>query len=949
MRRCLSPSLFWRHHALPVPEARASLMPLAQAARPSALSGGILRGRFKMWSGSRSAAWPWAGGGYSRLHTEPDAATRSAAAVGVVRWLPAGLRDLPAPHEAGAEAEATSTASPRITAGTIGEHSTLVEAATEGRLLRVLRQLPGRRYRWAVIDALGQEWRISTGTVRFAIGGVPQPSDPALVVRELAEIQLAAAKLVESVQGQNRVAALWQSLVERGVETPSPEDVRAWLWPNGLNRERCEGQSPPGSGGKQGQDADQLSIPTSPPPPPSSSLSSSQSRDMASELYAAHRVLNENHEYFMRVDGEYRTRPPAEREGIAVEKRLFDPKSKQLLLFLLRLDKKRRARREQRRRKKAGDLSAATALGEEEQSGRAHPPGSETLAGDSTHVSHLPAGFSMDVNSIRPLLSATELADAEWWDPHNRDAVRMAFLKRYALTQDFGNSTSPYVRDAVLRPLGYRGSSGDAFSLLVELEMFDEFANLHQLRATHLGIQDLGTRRPGPVAASRASPFRHQLTQRPGRRTDVQYHTVYTIDDASTTEVDDGISVEWQTGGSTGPNNWVFVHIADPTSWIPVDHEVDRHARDRVSTIYLPETVVPMLQPSIYRHFSLEPRRDNYVLTFAFKIGSVDGAIEDYTISPSIISRVKKLTYRQVDAVLAQVPGGQASRHTSQSLLADQDKEALLHLHELALLRKRWRLSQGAKEIFLAKPLVKVINTPHMRRVSVSLEEPMTPARELVAEMMIAANQVAGLYAAQHGLFVPYRHQAAPNEVDPDLLRELDSLPEHIKYAELVRHMQTAEMSLVPKRHTSLGLDTYVQVTSPIRRFTDMIAHRQITAHLGHTAPPYSSETLSVDYLPHIRRRLQHISELVQQTNSFWVLQNFMRTSWRKRWEALVVRIEEEPTDRYPFFLVRAYFTELGWSRTIRLPQRPHRGEVIQLQLQHVSPHADSITFKQVA
>jgi hypothetical protein len=139
--------------------------------------------------------------------------------------------------------------------------------------------------------------------------------------------------------------------------------------------------------------------------------------------------------------------------------------------------------------------------------------------------------------------------------------------------------------------------------------MFDEFANLHQLRATHLGvcrlgsvasasafrssqlrsarcvvmqIQDLGTRRPGPVAASRASPFRNQLAQRPGRRTDVQYaphpssphsvcipiiiiissssnpryHTVYTIDDASTTEVDDGISVEWQTGGSTGPNNW---------------------------------------------------------------------------------------------------------------------------------------------------------------------------------------------------------------------------------------------------------------------------------------------------------------------------------------------------------------------------------------------------------
>ena len=45
---------------------------------------------------------------------------------------------------------------------------------------------------------------------------------------------------------------------------------------------------------------------------------------------------------------------------------------------------------------------------------------------------------------------------------------------------------------------------------------------------------------------------------------------------------------------------------------------------------------------------------------------------------------------------------------------------------------------------------------------------------ELVAEMMISANQVAGLYAAQHGLVVPYRHQPAPQEVDPGLLRELE-------------------------------------------------------------------------------------------------------------------------------------------------------------------------------
>jgi hypothetical protein len=169
----------------------------------------------------------------------------------------------------------------------------------------------------------------------------------------------------------------------------------------------------------------------------------------------------------------------------------------------------------------------------------------------------------------------------------------------------------------------------------------------------------------------------------------------------------------------------VFVHIADPTSWIPVDHEVDRHARDRVSTIYLPgmfltacrarslaqlsetslslcvracvraETIVPMLQPSIYRHFSLEPRRclalsyprvglelyhssntglphvqtcthrDNYAMTFAFKISSVDGAIEDYTISPSSISRVA------CDAIYAAAAHPCRPRHSHYHARAD--------------------------------------------------------------------------------------------------------------------------------------------------------------------------------------------------------------------------------------------------------------------------------------
>jgi len=383
------------------------------------------------------------------------------------------------------------------------------------------------------------------------------------------------------------------------------------------------------------------------------------------------------------------------------------------------------------------------------------------------------------------------------------------------------------------------------------------------------------------------------------------------------------------------------VHVADPTGFIPVDHEIDRDARSKVSTIYLPESTFPMMQPSIFRKFSLEPKRDNCTLSFAFKINPKNGDIEEYEIFPALISQVKKLTYEQVAASLSPEKNGQAR---ARNCLDGKDIEALSHLYELAMLRKCWRASQGAISISLQKPEIKVMNTLQRKGVWVSLEESNCPARELVAEMMIAANQVAGLYAARHGLTVPFRYQEAPDVIAPE---ELDGLPEHIQKIEMVRRMHMARLSLVPTRHNGLGLDTYVQVTSPIRRFADMASHRQIRAHLSNAKPPYTFDMLAQDYLPQIQERLKHIKRLVQQTTSFWVMQHFMRTTRKKQWEALVVEVEEEATPRYPDYRVGAYFQELGWSRTILLSRRPNRGETLKLQVAHVLPHVNKLVFRE--
>lgn len=202
------------------------------------------------------------------------------------------------------------------------------------------------------------------------------------------------------------VEPLWEAFSGTTKTIIAPDDVQNKLWstPDQLN-----------STHEQQDDTDQVT--------------------KAAKLYAAHRVLNESYDYFVRSGGQYYTRSSADKERVDREKHLFDLKSKTHLLFLLRLDKRRRERREQRMQARAGN-SVYTG-GHKEPSSTSDTPAQplpEEDASQDTHVSKLPPDFYLDVRTVRPLLAPLELAEAEWWDPHVRDLERIQYLKQYALT-----------------------------------------------------------------------------------------------------------------------------------------------------------------------------------------------------------------------------------------------------------------------------------------------------------------------------------------------------------------------------------------------------------------------------------------------------------------------------------------------------------------------------------
>uniref|UniRef100_A0A7S0LD13 RNB domain-containing protein n=1 Tax=Coccolithus braarudii TaxID=221442 RepID=A0A7S0LD13_9EUKA len=128
-------------------------------------------------------------------------------------------------------------------------------------------------------------------------------------------------------------------------------------------------------------------------------------------------------------------------------------------------------------------------------------------------------------------------------------------------------------------------------------------------------------------------------------------------------------------------------------------------------------------------------------------------------------------------------------------------------------------------------------------RVSVGLGDASSSrlglARQLVSESMLLAGEAVAGYGDKHGLPLPYRGQEMRSEMPP---------PEELGPAGLprmwgaLRMMLPSSIASSPQPHLGLGLDAYVQVTSPIRRFADLAVHYQLKAHLAGEPLPFSAD-----------------------------------------------------------------------------------------------------------
>ncbi|MDR2517092.1 MAG: RNB domain-containing ribonuclease [Spirochaetaceae bacterium] len=375
----------------------------------------------------------------------------------------------------------------------------------------------------------------------------------------------------------------------------------------------------------------------------------------------------------------------------------------------------------------------------------------------------------------------------------------------------FGTSA----KSRTLKELGRGETEAEAHRILLGAGVWDEWVNPHPSR---LGCSAVSAREavdPPPAETRR----------------DLSFLRSYAVDNAWSADPDDAVSIEEGAGDGAGPV--IYVHVADPAASVLPGTPADNEARGRGATLYLPEGASRMLAPEALEHYALGIHERSPALTFRLALDR-RGEIAETDIFPSLV-RVTRLSYEDAGRLAAgEAAGNQPRMETDE---ARRDLAALIAWSRTNLRR---RIDAGAVVIELPEVHI-AVDTEHRR---ISIEETVSgPAAVMVRECMLLAGEGAARWASRRQLAFPFVSQETGDLPGT-------ALPGLAGAYQLRRCMRPRALSVKPGLHWGLGLDQYSQVTSPLRRYTDLLAHQQLRAALGTEAyrdvPPRSAAEMTV-------------------------------------------------------------------------------------------------------
>jgi exoribonuclease-2 len=440
---------------------------------------------------------------------------------------------------------------------------------------------------------------------------------------------------------------------------------------------------------------------------------------------------------------------------------------------------------------------------------------------------------------------------------------------------------------------------GELFVVLVKAGIFRENENIDLLRFM---VPVEFSAESGQASGELMGPG--CSVQADSRREDLTCLNLFTIDGQSTLDFDDALSLEVSPDGFR-----LGIHITDVAHFVRKDGPLDRDARSRGSSIYMPDQKIPMLPPALAEGMcSLKAGEIRPAISTLVDIGP-ELDVRGYRIMPSMVRVRDQLTYFGVN------------------LSAEQDPN-VIRLCSIARKFRESRLAAGAVHISVPEINIWLGDNGDINLNRVNRE---SPARMLVAEIMILANWLMAKCLAEHGMPAVFRSQPAPRE---RLYRgEEGTLYQNWMQRRLLNRFVLGN---APEKHTGLGLDAYVTATSPIRKYFDLVTQRQVRAVLG-LEEPYSA-----DDIDRIRQELEapmsYVARLQMGRQRYWLLKYLEQRIGQKEEAIVLVR------RRNSFqILLTDYMLECDLPMTGFLDLKPE--DLIQVTIQNVSARKDLVAL----
>lgn len=441
----------------------------------------------------------------------------------------------------------------------------------------------------------------------------------------------------------------------------------------------------------------------------------------------------------------------------------------------------------------------------------------------------------------------------------------------------YGESSS----SKLMHELNMEAIPEKAQSLLLKLKVWNDFDNNPHLRRFEFN--------PTPEY-----PVLPELPDE--ERTDLTRLTSYAIDDAGSNDPDDAVSYDAE-------NDILWVHIADPAAVTIWGSDLERFACEQGCTSYLPEKITHMLPENAVDIFGLGLNEISPALSFGIKINN-QGEAE---LEKLCLSRVKVQRFNYLQA------------------------EELMQSTEFApcveALERFRRYRQNNNAVMIRLPEVKIKVDRAERRIDIC-ELDRAPARELVANAMMAAGHAAAKFAVEHDFPLAFAVQS-----DPEMTERPETVP---GMYELRKSCRVSTLSTIPGKHAGLGLEPYARVTSPLRRYEDLLNHIQLRKYLA------GSELLTISNMDERLAVAEPAAvmrgKLERQCREYWTLVYLKNQP--ENWHGQAI-YAAKPDERSVWLL-----PELAYEFKNRYNARIPLGESVQVECIASDPAALSAQFR---